>query len=75
MGTIKADLQTAEDQKFEAERKQRIRDEAEATNPDLADALDDSFPASDPPSMTQPKTRPGAPKPVETMPSGRRFGR
>ena len=28
---------------------------------DLDDALDDSFPASDPPSMTQPRTRTGSP--------------
>jgi len=28
---------------------------------DLNEALEDSFPASDPPSMTQPKTKPGSP--------------
>ena len=51
--------QTAEDEKNEALRKERIADEAEGT---LDEALEDTFPASDPPSMTQPKTQPGAPK-------------
>lgn len=52
---------TAEEEKSEAQRKERIRDAGEGTG-DLSDALDDSFPASDPPSMTQPKTKAGAPK-------------
>lgn len=52
---------TAEEEKSEAQRKERIRDAEEGTG-DLSDALDDSFPASDPPSMTQPKTKAGAPK-------------
>ena len=51
--------QTAEGEKQEALREERIADEAEGA---LDEALEDSFPASDPPSMTQPKTQPGAPK-------------
>jgi hypothetical protein len=42
----------------EAVRKQRLQENSKAG--DLDDALDDTFPASDPPSMTQPRTR-GAP--------------
>lgn len=63
MGKTRAnDIQTAEDEKFEADRKERIANEAEGTDAELNDALDDSFPASDPPSMTQPNTKTGAPR-------------
>ncbi|MDB5508691.1 MAG: hypothetical protein JWL93_1160 [Hyphomicrobiales bacterium] len=37
---------------------------------DLTDALEDSFPASDPPSMTQPKTHAGAPGDKKSSSSG-----
>ena len=36
-------------------------DECRYTEDDVDDTLGDSFPASDPPSMTQPKTTSGAP--------------
>jgi hypothetical protein len=42
-----------------AARKERLRKSETA---DLDAALEDSFPASDPPSMTQPRTRVGAPQ-------------
>jgi hypothetical protein len=49
---------SADEEKREAERKARLR-EVEAA--DLDEALADSFPASDPPSMIAPKTRVGGP--------------
>ena len=55
---------TAEDEKLEAQREERLRDSGEATD-DLDAALEDTFPASDPPSMTQPSTRAGAPNHVK----------
>ena len=61
--------QTAEEEKFEAQRKEHIANNAESTDADLDDALDDSFPASDPPSMTQPKTKTGAPSGAHNTPS------
>ena len=51
---------TADLEKEEAKRQEAIRDKAKETE-DLNDALEDSFPASDPPSMTQPKSKTGAP--------------
>src|SRR5579862_9456076 len=50
--------QTAEE-KREAQRKERLSQKAK--NEELDEALEDSFPASDPPSMTQPETEVGAP--------------
>ncbi|HUZ67611.1 MAG TPA: hypothetical protein VMU56_08105 [Beijerinckiaceae bacterium] len=52
---------TAKDEKGDAERKQRANETKEGSD-QLSEALEDSFPASDPPSMTQPKTKAGAPK-------------
>lgn len=52
---------SAEDEKLEAQRKERLIENAESTDAELDEALDDSFPASDPPSMTQPQTELGAP--------------
>ncbi|HWG03617.1 MAG TPA: hypothetical protein VG271_01260 [Beijerinckiaceae bacterium] len=49
-----------DEEKRESDRKARLR--AESQDADLTAALDDSFPASDPPSMTAPKGRVGAPK-------------
>ena len=66
--TNKSSPQTAEEEKFEAQRKERIANNAESTDADLDDALDDSFPASDPPSMTQPKTQTGAPSGAHVTP-------
>jgi hypothetical protein len=43
----------------QAARKTQLKKESEA---DLDDALDNSFPASDPPSMVQPRTHLGAPQ-------------
>ena len=43
-----------------ADPKQKSRDQ-KTQDDRLEEALEDSFPASDPPSMTQPKTHAGAP--------------
>jgi hypothetical protein len=61
MTKTKNQAQTAEDEKLEAQRKERLTENAESTDADLDDALDDSFPASDPPSMTRKETEVGAP--------------
>ena len=66
--TNKSTAQTAEEEKFEAQRKEHIANNAKSTDADLDDALDDSFPASDPPSMTQPKTKTGAPSGARVTP-------
>jgi hypothetical protein len=52
MPKIKSPAEAAEEEKRKGKRR---------TDADLDDALDDSFPASDPPSMTQPETEVGAP--------------
>ena len=44
----------------EAARKAQLREELEAADLDVA--LEDTFPASDPPSIIQPRTHPGAPE-------------
>ena len=49
-----------DEEKRETLRRQQLAHESQ--DADLSEALDDSFPASDPPSMTAPKTRVGAPK-------------
>lgn len=46
--------------KAETKHEKQQRKQSEAA--DLDEALDDSFPASDPPSMTQPRNHAGAPK-------------
>jgi hypothetical protein len=57
----KSRVATAEEEKFETEHEERIKDRAESTDADLEEALEESFPASDPPSMTRPETEIGAP--------------
>lgn len=49
-----------EAERREAMRKAQLREMSQAA--DLDEALEGSFPASDPPSMTQPRTHLGAPK-------------
>jgi hypothetical protein len=61
MAKISIPAQAGEKEKLDAQRKQQLVGNAERAEIDLDDALDDSFPASDPPSMTQPKTEVGAP--------------
>ena len=53
-------IRPRDEEKREAGRKAKLRDESQ--DADLTAALDDSFPASDPPSMTAPKGGVGAPK-------------
>jgi hypothetical protein len=59
----------------EARRKERRLKSLGDLNVDLEEALDDSFPASDPPSMTQPETEVGSPsrKSDPGCVKGRRF--
>jgi hypothetical protein len=45
---------TAEGEKNEAQQNEKLVDEREETDA-LTEALEDSFPASDPPAMTQPR--------------------
>lgn len=52
----KTDTQTAEGEKREAPRKE---DRNRAEDAELEEAIEESFPASDPPSMTQPETEIG----------------
>jgi hypothetical protein len=54
MTNISIPAQAAEKEKLDAQRKKRLINNAESMEIDLDDALGDSFPASDPPSMTQP---------------------
>jgi hypothetical protein len=54
-------IKTAEEEKRDRKRKERVKDDVESTDKDLDGALEESFPASDPPSMTRPETEIGAP--------------
>jgi hypothetical protein len=56
----KTEAQTAEAEKRKAPRKEPHKNRAE--DAELEEALEESFPASDPPSMTQPKNEIGAPE-------------
>lgn len=50
-----------QDQKNDDRRKDEAKPDS-ASEQELRDELEDSFPASDPPSVTQPGGAPGAPK-------------
>jgi hypothetical protein len=58
MTKISIPAQAAEKEKLDAQRKKQLIGSAERTEIDLDDALDDSVPASGPPSMTQPMPQP-----------------
>ena len=47
-----------------------MKSKAKRDDDQLNQALEDSFPASDPPSMTQPKSKPGAPNDRRTPEPG-----
>jgi hypothetical protein len=61
MTKISTPAQAAEKERLNSLREKRLISKTERMEIDLDDALDDSFPASDPPSMTQPETEVGSP--------------
>ncbi len=50
------------DKEDEKSMRERVAREKKQLEVELTDELEDSFPASDPPSVTQPKSAAGAPK-------------